>query len=190
MKFSVKVLSVSAIFIAFAVSIGFIFSSIPNLELMTATIFLGGYILGRVCGLVIGFFSALLWSSLNPWGSGLAYPPILAAQIIGFAVAGFSGGVIRLIVNPSKLGFKSLVILGLSGFILTAFYDIVTNLGSIFFSGFDLKMMRNILVAGIPLSFFHIAVNTLVFFTVLPTLIKTLNKSGFLKKYFGQNKIS
>lgn len=190
MRFSTEVLSLSAIFIACAVSVGFIFSPVPNLELMTATIFLSGYILGRVCGLFIGFFSALLWSSLNPWGSGLAYPPILFAQSISFAVAGFSGGVIRLFVNPSKLGLKSLVIFGLSGFLLTAFYDTLTNLGSILFSGFEIKMVRNILIAGIPLSFFHISINTLLFFTVLPSLIKTLNKTGFLEKYFRKNKIS
>jgi len=147
MKSNIEYLSVSAVFIACAVSIGFVLSAIPNLELMTSIIFLSGYILGSVCGLFIGFFSAVLWSSLNPWGSGLAYPSLFAAQILGFTLIGFSGGVIRLIVNPLRIGLRSLMIFGVSGFIVTAFYDVITNLGSILLSGFDYNMMKNILIA-------------------------------------------
>ncbi len=184
MRLKTEIISTSAIFIAGAVSLGYTFAVFPNLELMTATIFLGGYILGRFCGLIVGLLSAFLWSSLNPWGSGLAYPPILFAQIVGFSVVGFSGGLIRLFVNPSKITLKSALIFALSGFILTIFYDVTTNLCSILFSGFDLRMMRNVLLAGIPLSFFHIAMNVLIFFAVLPAIIKSLNKTGFIKKYW------
>ena len=184
MKLQTEVISLTGIFIACAVSIGFVFAAVPNLELMTATIFLGGYILGRSSGLVIGFFSAFLWSSLNPWGSGLAYPALLLAQIIGFSAAGFAGGLIRLFVKPSKINFKSALIFALSGFILTIFYDVITNLSAFIFSGFNLKMLRNILIAGIPFSFFHIGINILIFFTVLPALIKSLNKSRFMTKYY------
>jgi hypothetical protein len=182
-------LPISAVFIATAVSLGFVLSGIPNLELMTVTIFLGGYVLGKFYGSFIGLFSAVLWSSLNPWGSGLAYPSLFASQILGFSVTGFSGGVVRLFINPLKIGLKVMIVFGLSGFILTLFYDIITNLGSIFLSGFNYNMIRNILIAGIPLSFFHIILNTFLFFTVLPTLIRKLARNGFLDKYINNNKM-
>ena len=184
MKLNTETLAVSAIFIASTVSIGFVFSPVPNLELMTALIFLGGYILGKKGGFFIGIFSTLLWSSLNPWGSGIAYPSILAAQSAGFAIAGIAGGLCRHFVNPSKINLKDILFLGVSGLIITALYDILTNIGGLFFSGFDYKMMRNVLLAGIPLSFLHIGSNSIIFMTLVPSLIKTLNKTGFIRKYF------
>ena len=184
MKLRTEVIALTGIFIACAVSIGFVFAPVPNMELMTATIFFGGYILGRINGFIIGFFSAFLWSALNPWGSGLAYPTLLLAQIIGFSAVGFSGGLIGLFVKPSKINLKSSLLFALAGFILTLFYDIITNLSVFIFSGFNLKLMRNILIAGIPLSIFHIGINILIFFTVLPALIKSLNKKGFMTKYY------
>lgn len=182
-------LPISAVFIATAVSLGFVLSGIPNLELMTVTIFLGGYVLGGLYGSFVGFFSAMLWSSLNPWGSGLAYPSLLISQILGFSIIGFSGGLIRLIINPLKIGLKNMIIFGLSGLILTLFYDIITNLGSIFLSGFNYNMIRNILITGIPLSIFHIILNTFIFFMVLPALIKKLAQNGFLDKFLKNNKM-
>lgn len=182
-------LSMSAVFIATAVSLGFVLSTIPNLELMTLSIFLSGYVLGKFYGSFVGFFSAILWSSLNPWGSGLAYPSLFASQILGFSVTGFSGGFVRLITNPLKIRSIGLIILGSSGFILTLFYDVITNLGSIFLSGFNFNTIRNILIASIPLSSFHIILNTLLFLTLLPILIKKLAQIGYLDKYMKKNKM-
>ena len=75
----------------------------------------------------------------------------------------------------------------MTGLIITALYDILTNIGSLFFSGFDYKMMRNVLLAGIPLSLLHIGLNSIIFMTIVPSLIKTLNKTGFIRKYLYNN---
>ena len=84
--------SLSAIFVALAVALGFLLISVPNIELLTFTVFAAGSVLGRWRGAVVGALAMALYSGLNPFGSGIALPPLYAAQIGAMALAGLAGG--------------------------------------------------------------------------------------------------
>ncbi|MCK4965437.1 hypothetical protein KAS50_00315 [bacterium] len=184
MKINTEMLTVSAVYISCAAALGFVFAVVPNVELMTAVIFLGGYIHGSRYGTVIGLFAAFLWSVLNPWGSGLAYPTLLVSQVLGMGVIGFSGGLIRLIVPPVNIGIKGIIVLGLSGFVLTLFYDVITSFGGFLPLGFNWSMIKGVLIAGIPFTLIHVSVNTAIFIVLVPALIKAFRKISLLEKYF------
>ncbi len=52
---------------ALCVVIGFLFVPLPNIELITLFVFLGGYLYGVSNGLIIGVFSEFIYSAFNPW---------------------------------------------------------------------------------------------------------------------------
>jgi len=74
--------------------IGLILTPIPNIELITLFIFLGGYIYRIKNGIIIGTVGGFLFSAVNPWGSGLAFPPLIVSQMIGFGLAGLTGALV------------------------------------------------------------------------------------------------
>jgi len=65
----------AAIFAALAIGVGFSLLLIPNIELITVTIFISGLTLGSAWGMLIGGTAEIIFSSLNPLGSGLSFPP-------------------------------------------------------------------------------------------------------------------
>ena len=81
-----------AAFVAITVVLGYVFAFIPNVELVTASIFLSGYLLGSKKGVLIGIVAEFLFSLLNPYGA--ANPPLLLAQLIAMAIVGYSGGLL------------------------------------------------------------------------------------------------
>ena len=81
-----------AIFVALAVALGHLLAYVPNVELITFTVFAAGVALGRWRGAVVGAAAMAIYSGLSPFGSGLAVPPLFAAQIAATALAGFAGG--------------------------------------------------------------------------------------------------
>ena len=183
MKINVEMLTITAVFIATAVAVGFAFALVPNLELISTVIFLGGYIHGKGYGTLIGFFSGFLFSALNPWGTSLAYPVLMLAQIISFGIIGLAGGTVRFIINPINVGIKGIIVFGVSGFLLTLFYDFITSIAGFLPLGFSINMMKKVLIAGIPFSLVHIFINTLIFIILIPSIIKTFSKVSLFKKY-------
>ena len=69
--------------------------SIPNFEFLTVLLFVGGFVLGPAWGALAGALGEFLYSAMNPYGSGLAVPLVLAAQVAGMALAGVAGGLAR-----------------------------------------------------------------------------------------------
>ncbi|MFX1353396.1 MAG: ECF transporter S component, partial [Promethearchaeota archaeon] len=65
-KKTFKIVLIS-MFSALAVVLGYALAYIPNVELFTLTIFLGGFILGKRDGLVIGLLSSLIFVFFNPY---------------------------------------------------------------------------------------------------------------------------
>ncbi len=65
----------AAIFSSTAIGLGFVFMFIPNLEFISVTVFLSGLTLGGYIGAIVGGTSMLVYSGLNPLGSGLIHLP-------------------------------------------------------------------------------------------------------------------
>ena len=63
----------AAIFAAMAIGLGFMFMLVPNLEFISVTVFLAGLTLGISYGAMVGGTAMLIYSVMNPLGSGLIY---------------------------------------------------------------------------------------------------------------------
>ena len=72
----------AAIFAAMAIGLGFMFMLVPNLEFISVTVFLAGLTLGISYGAMVGGTAMLIYSVMNPLGSGLIYLTLLIGQIL------------------------------------------------------------------------------------------------------------
>ena len=163
-----------AAFTALAVALGFLLAGIPNLELMTLTVFVGGAVAGPRLGAVIGGGAALIHSLANPLGP----PPfvlLLVGQVVGLALAGAMGGVLaRWVVRARPAG--QLLGMAAVGFAVTLLYDALTNLGV----GIHLGPIWQTLVGGLLFSVMHVVANTVTFVVLGVPALRVLNDMGRL----------
>jgi len=158
-----------ATFVALAVAIGWV-EQIPNVEILSATVFLSGIMLGTLSGGITGALTAFLFSTFNPYGQ--ASPPLLIAQIISLTICGMTGGMIRL-ANPSSV--KSRIILGICGWLLTFVYDMLTTISFTLVVELDWSKFLATLAFGVWFYVLHILSNTLIFALLLPILMQRLS---------------
>ena len=165
----------ASLLIAVVVSLGYALAGVPNIELMSVTVFVSGFLLGPSMGAVVGGGSAGLFSLFNPLGAAL--PPLLAAQILGFSVIGASGGLVGPVVlqvqRPLSVAFS-----GMLGFLLTLFYDLVTNVGAFFvMTGTrEISGIVKFVSAGVMFMGMHLLWNTVVFAVALMPILHVLNR--------------
>lgn len=160
----------TGLFIALVVVLGFLLAEVPNVELMTLSVFLSGVILGPGSGIVVGFLSILFYSIFNPYGPPL--PPLVLAQIIGFAIIGAAGGILR--KRLSVRGKAPYLFSALAGLLLTLIYDSLTTVATAFVmlgtDGF-VKGLAGFFFAGAIFIIVHTLSNTIVFtVTAVPVM--------------------
>ncbi|MDA3871574.1 MAG: hypothetical protein PF551_04390 [Candidatus Marinimicrobia bacterium] len=168
-----KKISEVGIFLALFWGLGFAFLYIPNIEFITLITFLSGLLFGLKRGLLVAIVGEIVFSTLNPFGSGLAFPPLLLAQVVGFAFIAIIGFVFRSFIQfftDNKITFS--IVFGATGLLLTIVYDSLTTLAFPISSGFDLKQIIATYIAGIPFNLIHIVANTLIFFIILPKILE------------------
>lgn len=164
-------LALTGLFIALAAGLGFGTLVIPNVELLSITVFLGGAAVGPLWGLVIGVGAELLFSGLNPIGPAL--PLVLVAQLIGIGAFGLAGGLTG--VRLAKLGrLRRALLLGSSGLVLTLLFDTLTNLAL----GIHLGPILPTLAAGLAFAILHIVSNAVVFAVIGPGGLRVLAELG------------
>jgi uncharacterized membrane protein len=158
----------TGIFTALAVSLGYLLFFIPNVELISATIFASGWLFGMSVGASVGGLSFAIFSLFNPLGASL--PPLFIAQVFGGVLLGISGHLFKIVLAPLSLFFK-VVLLGIVGGFLTLIYDIITNVGG-FIAFTTEKTFFAYLISGIVFSVLHIVSNVLIFTVLLFPLLK------------------
>ncbi|MCK4716200.1 MAG: ECF transporter S component [Candidatus Marinimicrobia bacterium] len=158
----------SGMFIALILGVGYALAFVPNVELITAMIFLSGVLMGIKRGMIIGVTGEFLFSALNPMGSGLLFPPLLIAQLIAMALVSLCGGLLRRYILNWKISFLNVLIIGVIGFILTLFYDIIVSSAFPLSAGFTMKEIIATIIAGLAFSIVHLVGNTLVFILLVP----------------------
>lgn len=163
------------IFIALGVSLGFALIHIPNVELVTATIFISGYLLGIKEGIVVGLLTETLYSVLNPFG--MAAPPLLIAQVFSMSLVGCLGGILGRRKPQTDIVYH--IQLGLTGFIATGIFAVLTTLSFVFFMGFSQKTLSGSFIYGLGFYIIHIVSNTLIFLTIVPLILKVATKTGW-----------
>lgn len=155
-------------FIALGVVLGYIFLPVPNVELVTATVFLCGYSLGRKLGFLGGTITELLYGVLNP--QGMAAPFLLVSMMIAMGVTGFAGGVLN--HYHQKKDMRFLFILAFTGFACTLNFAVLTTLGYLIGSGVPFSKIGLSLIYGLPFYIIHVCMNTAIFLFLVPLLIR------------------
>jgi len=165
----VKKISLLGVFVSLGVTLGYGFSYIPNIELVTATVFISGFLLGIRAGFLVGLLTESIYSLFNPYGA--AAPPLFIAQVVSMSITGMMGG----IIGKGNMGFKKrdLIIFGLAGLVSTLIFASLTTLSFLIFTGLSLKKLL-----GIGLGFYitHIVSNTIIFILIVPLILKVLRK--------------
>jgi len=165
-----------AVFAGLAAALGYFLSWLPNIELVTFTVFASGVALGAWRGALVGALAMAIYSGANPHGSGIAVPPLYAAQIVGASVAGLLGGASRrLWRGPGRLrpalGALSGAALGLGA---TLVYQGLVVLGL----AASLPEARSGFLAALTSNAFfslvHLASNTVVFAVLAPVVLPRL----------------
>jgi hypothetical protein len=151
-----------------AVAGGYCLAGVPNVEVMTLIIFAAGWTAGAGAGAAAGVIGMSIYTLANPYGA--AVPLLAGAQVACFGLIGAVGGL------WARLGTAALspVLLGLAGALVTAVYDVVTNVAI----GISFSQVVPTLIAGIPLSLVHVLANALIFALGGPYLLRGLTAAG------------
>jgi len=176
MNSRIQNITYSGIFIALILGLGYGLAFIPNIELITTTIFISGVLMGIKKGIIIGLISEFLFSALNPMGSGLLFPPMLICQVIAMSLVGFVGGLFHYKFY-NNLNALSLVLIGVTGFVLTLIYDIFVSIAFPISAGFTIKETIGAVITGIGFSTIHLVVNTIMFVVLTPVVIIKMRKA-------------
>ncbi len=158
------------------VALGFALSGIPNVELMTMTVFIAGHLLGWRLGATVGAASIAAYSLFNPLGA--AMPPLLIAQVVGFSIIGAGGAFVGPVIVRLRLRWTAFLMCGLVGFFLTFTYDVITNIGAYFtITGEQApSSLYKFVGAGMLFMIMHIVWNTALFLVVLNPVLTVLAK--------------
>ena len=162
----------ASIFCAIAVGMGFSLMFIPNIELITVVVFLAGVYLGIGWGGLVGFTTMGIYSGLNPMGSGLSFPPLFLMQVIGMALAGIIGGLVRPLIIEKKINFLLMASLSFIGFTITLIYDLLTLLSYPISTGLGFSGILAALLKGLGFTLIHEISNAVVFPATVPPVLR------------------
>jgi len=163
----------ASIFTSTAIGLGFVFLLIPNLEFISITVFLSGLTLRRYFGVMVGATSMLIYSILNPLGSGLVNIPLLISQILAMAGIGMMGSIMRIFLFNIHL--KVLVpISGIIGCFCAIWYDVFITMAYPISAGYNWEEALAWSLSGIMFTFMHVISNTIIFSIVVPKYINRI----------------
>ncbi|HKJ66660.1 MAG TPA: ECF transporter S component [bacterium] len=173
---STRRIAYSGLFIALAVALGFALIALPNLEMITATVFISGWLLGPGMGALVGALTEMIYSGMNPVGSGFLFPPLLLAQVISIGLVGMVGGLARrgeVFFLATGGGYLAM---GVLGALLTVIFDLLTTISFPLTAGFSGVQMWSTVLAGLGLSGVHVVSNSLIFAILVPQILRTIHK--------------
>jgi uncharacterized membrane protein len=177
--------ALTAIFAALAAALGFLLIGVPNVELLTFTVFAAGVVLGRLRGTLVGILGMALYSGANPYGSGAAIPTLFAAQLCSAAVAGFAGGAVSSLWRRPATQFPRstmALVSALMGLSLTLLYQAAVIVGISAMSPDFRTGIVSVLVSNALFSLVHITSNTVIFAVLGPAVLPRLLRASLLSR--------
>jgi energy-coupling factor transport system substrate-specific component len=173
MSFSARKLALMGILAALAIALKLPILTIPNVEFFTFIVFASGYLLGMMAGAIVGIISMSIYTTVvTPYG--LPPLPIAFAQVFSMAIIGLGGGLVSksnavaVAESPTSRPVRAVLILAVSGLVLTLIYDLFTNLASAYVIGQFVPVM----IAAIPFAAIHILSNVLIFAVLTPLVLR------------------
>ena len=121
---------------------------------------------------IVGLTAMGIYSGLNPMGSGLSFPPLFIMQILGMAIAGILGGLVRPLIIEKKINLFLIVGLAITGFIITLIYDLLTLLAYPITAGLGFSGILAALFKGLGFTLLHEISNAVVFTVTVPPILR------------------
>lgn len=162
---------------------------IPNVKFMDLIVFISGYSIGLIPGVLVGVLTWLIYGTLNPWGFNLI---ILVATCLSETIYAIFGWLSRrfnlvsdispsLNINGRNYWLMSLKF-GIIGFFATFLYDLITNIASVVIVGLPPIMA---IITGAWFAIIHEVSNFLFFFSCGIPLALLIEKLTFEKEVMG-----
>lgn len=163
-----------ALLAALCASIGYLLAGVPNIELISAAIFVCGALRGVRRGAVIGLLGGGIFAGINP--NGVSPPPLLVSQVTGFALLGAGGGVMGPMLGRAGIGLQA-VLSAACGLGLTLVYDVLTNV-AVWLMAREGASLLAVVVGGLsfPFPLAHAGVNTVAFGVVVPSVLRAVRR--------------
>lgn len=164
----------AAIFAAMAIGLGFMFMLVPNLEFISVTVFLAGLTLGTTYGAMVGGTAILVYSVMNPLGSGLIYMTLLLGQVIAMVGIGIAGAITAQFINK----FSPMMVVGVAGgigLVCSLWYDGITTLAYPISAGYNWDETVAYAISGLLFTSMHLISNTVIFSIVVPGYLRRLS---------------
>jgi hypothetical protein len=164
-----KKVSLMAVMTATAIASNYLLIGVLNVKFMDLIVFTGGYLFGGAFGVSIGVLTWLVYGTINPYGFNL---PTLAATMLGESIYGLAGGIVR---DRLSLGgsWRPDLRLGVVGFLLTFFYDVLTNIVSAWVAGIPVMVA---FITGIPFTLTHEVSNAVFFAVGVPPVVRAISR--------------
>ena len=162
----------ASLLVALAIAVGYALAAVPNVELITLVVFLSGFLLGPVQGAAVGAVAMAGHSLFNVMGA--AIPPILAAQMICYALIGMAGAFAGPVI--ARMGTVGAALAGcLCGALLVVGYQLVVGVVS-FYTFTSESLLWAYIWGGIAFSFIHIVWNAALFLVALRPALAVLER--------------
>jgi LytS/YehU family sensor histidine kinase len=168
-----KKICVITITVALCIGSNYALVSIPNFKAMDFFVFISGFIFGPFVGASIGILIWLIYGVMNPYGF---VPQVWLATMFSESIYGLAGGLMGRVTASTNFysnRFGLSFLLGITGFFLTLFYDLVTNI--VYALAFNIPI-GIALITGVPFALVHELSNTVLFGTCSIPLIIVLEK--------------
>lgn len=165
---SISTITRMAILVALGVGLGYALLEIPNVELVTATVFIGGYTLGKVRGMAIGLMTEAIFALFHPYGPSPF--PLFMAQVLSMALTGFLGGWMRKRHFAWKPWHFSL-----AGIFSTGVFALLTTVSFVWTLHLPWGQIPQSFLFGLGFYILHLLSNGVIFFILVPVLLKKLD---------------
>ena len=163
--------ALAAMLMALFIAVGMLLVFVPNVELITTTAFLIGFLLGPRWGWWTAGLAEMIFSAINPIGSGLAFPILYGFQVIAIIIVAMIGGIFHKHSVGQAQSWQFRVGLGLLGGIMALVYDFLTAFSFPLTAGLGGWPLLTAAVLGLGFFVVHIAVNVVIFATVVSPLM-------------------
>ncbi len=163
-----RIALLASLLIALAVAAGQALAGIPNIELITFVVFVAGFLLGPVPGMIVGAVGIGGHSLFNVMGA--VVPPMLIVQVLSYAGVGLAGATLGRFIAGLRHPMGASIVAGLVGATLTFIYQLAINTVA-FYTFSSAGGLWPYIWGGLVFSVVHIGWNALLFsVSMRPTL--------------------
>lgn len=119
-------IAIIAIYTACTASAAYLLTMLPNIEIFSMMVFLGGLLFGKKIGTSIAFLTTIIYRLFNIWGGSPLI--LLIIQICVYTPVGFIGGVFKETRFRKNIDSRSQVVFGTVGAVFATVYTFLTPL--------------------------------------------------------------